>query len=197
MGIEERIDGSKSWSERAAERVPGCRGYKDRELRHETDKLERRCLAERLDGARGALQEVQRDLSRQGGLDLLGVIDNAACKLGVIRDRVEFADYGCAGFFDITEVGEQSRKTASHPQCGDDPRPCDHNRQGWFVPQLWRRARTSRQGLVRCRYCGTEIYLSPAVVSPTGFEPGISAGEPRGEAGDLGDLSPPDEGMRS
>jgi len=145
MGIEERIDGSKSWSERAAERVPGCRGYKDRELRHETDKRERRCLAERLDGARGALQEVQRDLSRQGGLDLLGVIDNAACKLGVIRDRVEFADYGCAGFFDITEVGEQSRKTASHPQCGDDPRPCDHNRQGWFVPQLWRRARTSRQ----------------------------------------------------
>lgn len=53
------------------------------------------------------------------------------------------------------------------------------------------------KGLVRCRYCGTEIYLSPAVVSPTGFEPGISAGEPRGEAGDLGDLSPPDEGMRS
>ncbi len=108
MGIEERIDESKNWFERAAERVPGYRGYKDKELRREADKLERRYLAERLEGARGALQKVQRDLSRQASLDLLGLIDNVARKLGTIRDRVEFADYGYAGLFDTTKVGEET-----------------------------------------------------------------------------------------
>ncbi len=53
------------------------------------------------------------------------------------------------------------------------------------------------KGLVRCPYCGTETYLSPAVALPAGLAPGGPAGASGDAAGGLGDLSPPDEGIRS
>lgn len=106
MGIDERIEESKNWFERAAERVPGYRGYKDKELRREADKIQRLYLAERLEGGRRQLEQIQLDLTRRGSLELLGIIDETIRRLRTIRDRIQFADYGYAGLFDTTKVGE-------------------------------------------------------------------------------------------
>ncbi len=110
MGIDERIEESKNWFERAAEQVPGYRGYKDKELRREADKIQRLYVAERLETARRALEEVQLDLTRRaglGGFELLSIIDTTARRLRTSRDRVQFADYGYAGLFDATKVGQE------------------------------------------------------------------------------------------
>jgi hypothetical protein len=110
MGIDERIEESKNWFERAAEQVPGYRGYKDKELRREADKIQRLYVAERLGTAHSALEEVQLDLTRRGGLggfELLAVIDTTLRRLRTTRDRIQFADYGYAGLFDATKVGEE------------------------------------------------------------------------------------------
>ena len=106
MSIEERIEESKNWFERAAEQVPGYRGYKEKELRREADKLQRVYLAERLEACSQVLERIQLDITRRGSLDLLGLIDTTVRRLRTSRDRIQFADYGYAGLFDTTKVGE-------------------------------------------------------------------------------------------
>jgi len=106
VGIDERIEESKDWFERAAERVPGYQGYKEKELRREADKIQRLYLAERLEAGRRRLEQIQSDLTRRGSLQLLGIIDEAMRRLRTIRDRIQFADYGYSGLFDATKVGQ-------------------------------------------------------------------------------------------
>jgi hypothetical protein len=104
MGIDERIAESKNWFERAAQHVPGYKGYKQKEIRREADKIQRLYVAERLEAGRKKLDEVQLDLTRRGGLEMLGIIDVSIRKLRTVRDRIQFADYGYAGLFDATKV---------------------------------------------------------------------------------------------
>jgi small-conductance mechanosensitive channel len=107
MAIEERVEESKNWFERAAQHVPGYRGYKEKELRREADKIQRLYVAERLEEARKALEKVQLDLTNRGSLELLSIIDATSRRLRTSRDRVQFADYGYAGMFDAVKVGQQ------------------------------------------------------------------------------------------
>jgi hypothetical protein len=106
VGIEERIQESKNWFERAAEHVPGYKGYKEKELRREADKIQRVYVAERLEDSHKKLDEVQLDLTRRGNLEMLGIIDTTIRKLRTVRDRIQFADYGYAGLFDPTKVDQ-------------------------------------------------------------------------------------------
>lgn len=101
-----RIEESKNWFERAAENIPGYRGYKEKELRREADKLQRDYVAERLEAARQKIEDLELALSRAGNLDLLGYIDTTARKLRTVKDRFAFADYGYAGLFDAVKVDE-------------------------------------------------------------------------------------------
>ncbi len=101
-----RIEESKNWFERAAEHIPGYKGYKEKELRREADKLQRTYVAERLEDARRVLEELVLDISRQGDLKLLGIVDTENRKLRTIKDRVLYADYGYAGLFDTVKVDE-------------------------------------------------------------------------------------------
>ncbi len=104
--IGARIDESKNWFERAAERVPGYRGYKQKELRREADKIQRVFVAERLESGRRALENVELAISRGGKLDMLGVIDTVVRKLRTVKDRYLYADYGYAGWFDAVKIGQ-------------------------------------------------------------------------------------------
>jgi hypothetical protein len=104
-GIDERVEESKNWFERMAEHIPGYKGYKQKELKREADKIERLYVAERLDSCQTRLDDVKLELVNRGNLEMLGVIDVAIRKLRKVRDRVQFADYGYAGLFDTTKVG--------------------------------------------------------------------------------------------
>jgi hypothetical protein len=106
-GIDERVEESKNWWERFAEKIPGIRGYKKKEIRRETDKIQRVYVAERLDTCLGKLDDVKLDLVKAGNLDALGEIDVVMRKLRTAADRVRFADYGYAGMFDPVKVGAE------------------------------------------------------------------------------------------
>ncbi len=101
-----RMEESKSWLERAAERVPGYVGYKEKELRREADRTQREYVAERLEAARRKLEAVELALSHRGDLRLLGAIDTTQRKLRTVKDRFLYADYGYAGLFDAAKVDE-------------------------------------------------------------------------------------------
>lgn len=106
-GIDERIEESKSWFERLMEHIPGYKGYKEKELGREADKIERVYVAERIDSCLGKLDDLKLDLIKAGKLQELGDVDVIMRKVRKVRDRVQFADYGYAGLFDTTKVGAE------------------------------------------------------------------------------------------
>ena len=61
--------------------VPGIKGYKEKELRRETDKTVRTMVARQLDDQKARLTNLQVDLVNNGQLDLLDDMERAATKL--------------------------------------------------------------------------------------------------------------------
>ncbi|MEI2692459.1 MAG: hypothetical protein V9H69_23175 [Anaerolineae bacterium] len=86
--------------------VPGIKGYKEKELRRETDKTVRTMVARQLDDQKARLTNLQVDLVNNGQLDLLDDMERAATKLQTLSDRVRTASYGYAPLFDDVRVKE-------------------------------------------------------------------------------------------
>ena len=86
--------------------VPGIKGYKEKELRRETDKTVRTMVARQLDDQKARLSSLQVDLVNNGQLDLLDDMERAATKLQTLSDRVRTASYGYAPLFDDVRVKE-------------------------------------------------------------------------------------------
>jgi hypothetical protein len=104
-GIEERIKEDKNWLERLLDKIPGIKGYKQKEIRREGDKIQRSYVGERLGDCLGKLDTLKLDLTRVSGLDALGEVDVSMRKLRKVRDRIQFADYGYTGMMDPVKVG--------------------------------------------------------------------------------------------
>lgn len=94
----------RNWIERLSSKIPGYSGYVDRERRRDIDKLHREHLADRLRGLKAPLTEVVRDLTNAGRLFEVGPVDAAIKKLDHLENRVRFASYGYAGFFDVVKI---------------------------------------------------------------------------------------------
>lgn len=94
----------RNWLERLADKIPGYSGYSDRERRRDIDKLHREHLANRLRGLKGPLSELVRELTSSGRLMEVEPLDRAQRKLDRLENRVRFASYGYAGFFDVVKI---------------------------------------------------------------------------------------------
>ena len=97
----------RSWIERLSDKIPGYSGYVDRERRRDIDKLHREHLADRLRSLKAPLTEEMRDLTSGGRLFEIGPVDSAIKKLDHLENRVRFASYGYAGFFDVVKIEQQ------------------------------------------------------------------------------------------
>ena len=96
----------RNWLERLGEKIPGYGGYVAKERRRDADKLHREHLAERLRAAKQPLTEVMRELSSSGRLFEVGPVDRVLKKIDQVENRVRFASYGYAGFFDAVKIEE-------------------------------------------------------------------------------------------
>ena len=96
----------RNWLERLGDKIPGYSGYVAKERRRDVDKLHREHLAERLRLAKQPLTDLMRELSSTGRLFEVGPVDRVLKKLDQIENRVRFASYGYAGFFDVVKVQE-------------------------------------------------------------------------------------------
>jgi hypothetical protein len=96
----------RNWLERLGDKIPGYGGYVSKERRRDADKLHRDHLADRLRAAKQPLNEVMRELSSGGRLFEVGPVDRVLKKLDQIENRVRFASYGYAGFFDAVKIQE-------------------------------------------------------------------------------------------
>jgi hypothetical protein len=88
------------------DRIPGYRGYKDKELRREADRLLRTRIADAVAGEVRQLNALKLELTNRGQLMLLPDFERAALKLQRFADQVRTAAYGYAGLFDAVRVEE-------------------------------------------------------------------------------------------
>ena len=96
----------RNWLERLGEKIPGYGGYVTKERRRDVDKLHREHLADRLRAAKQPLNELMRELSSSGRLFEVGPVDRVLKKIDQVENRVRFASYGYAGFFDAVKIQE-------------------------------------------------------------------------------------------
>ncbi|HUG54088.1 MAG TPA: hypothetical protein VMR21_10815 [Vicinamibacteria bacterium] len=86
--------------------IPGFRGYFERELRRDADRLQREYLSARLDETKKSLNEVAAALTRGGDLDVINDVETARKRLDRVSNRIRYAERGYSGFFDAVKVDE-------------------------------------------------------------------------------------------
>ncbi|MDI7275947.1 MAG: hypothetical protein QME94_08200 [Anaerolineae bacterium] len=105
--LRRKVEDSQSGFERLVGSVPGYKGYKERELRREADRLLRRHLARRFSGQRRRLTEAMGQLTAAGRLQELPALEKANLKLELLIDRLNTAAHGYAGLFDALKIEQQ------------------------------------------------------------------------------------------
>ncbi|MFV2071498.1 MAG: hypothetical protein ACC742_02450 [Thermoanaerobaculales bacterium] len=102
----ERAREGRNLLEKLGAKIPGFKGYLEREMRREVDKLHRDWLAGQVDRARYAVHSAIRDWTRSGRLDNLDLAGSLEKLLDRLANRIRHADYGSSGFFDAVKIGE-------------------------------------------------------------------------------------------
>ena len=95
-------------SERIVAALPGFRGYKEKELRRESDKLVRNNLYLKLSKDKDDVRVISQKIVDKRYMDVLTDIDRLTAKMDRITEKVNHASYGYSGFYDIVKIKEES-----------------------------------------------------------------------------------------
>ncbi|MBS7637479.1 hypothetical protein KEJ49_01110 [Candidatus Bathyarchaeota archaeon] len=104
----ERVRGERGLLERIMSRVPGYRGYKEKELRRESDRLVRMEAVGRLKASKEILRRRLANPMMVGRLSTEDAwrLETLSARLDRVTQRIERAAAGYAGFFDAVKVRE-------------------------------------------------------------------------------------------
>src|SRR3989442_15357312 len=86
--------------------IPGFRGYKEKELRRESDRLLRNLIYQKLTDAEAQVKDSYRALVNEGASEAWDDTDHLIARMDRINERINHSEYGYAGFFDAMKVKE-------------------------------------------------------------------------------------------
>ena len=98
--VRETVREQRGALERLGARIPGYRGYLERESRREADKLIREHGAKRLERVVRELHEI----AAKSALDELDDLQELVSEVEKLRAELRFADRGYSGFFDEVKL---------------------------------------------------------------------------------------------
>jgi hypothetical protein len=107
MDLREKVTEALGGLEQLVAKVPGYKGYKEKEMRREADKLLREHLARQFEEQRRRIPDLQKQLIKSGQAAFLDDLEDGVMKLQILIDRLKTASYGYAGFFDAIKVKEE------------------------------------------------------------------------------------------
>src|SRR6476620_6803282 len=102
----EEAKGQRNVLERLGEKIPGYRGFQDRELRRDVDRLLREHLASEVGRLKAALRDRARGYTDAGKIGARTRFDRLDRQLDGLSQAVRFSDYGATGLFDPVKIGE-------------------------------------------------------------------------------------------
>ncbi|MGB9776421.1 MAG: hypothetical protein ACPLYD_01450 [Anaerolineae bacterium] len=105
--LYQRVSEARTGLEKLLGQIPGYKGYKEKEMRRESDKLLREAVATRMRAHLRRMQGLQRRLIGAGRLEYLDDLGVAITQLQTFIDRVRRASYGYSGLFDAVRVREE------------------------------------------------------------------------------------------
>jgi hypothetical protein len=106
MDIQRNARENMNWFERVLHKIPGFKGYYEKEFRRDADHLQREFVVGQLREARKNLNHVIQSVSRQKDLEQLTEYDLFAKGLDRAINEIRYADQGYSGFFDLIKVRE-------------------------------------------------------------------------------------------
>jgi len=104
--IFDKVVGEQDFIKKLFAKVPGFKGYIERNDRRMSDKLLREQVALAFESQYQRVSALQRDLISHGGLAYVDDLEAAAIKIRQFIDRVRTASYGYAGLFDAVKIKE-------------------------------------------------------------------------------------------
>jgi len=105
--ILQRVTDEHDFLKKILLKLPGFKGYVEREDRRSADKLLRETIADKFEALWGRISALQRDVISKGDLDKIDDLESASLKLRQFIDRLRTASYGYAGFFDAIKVNTE------------------------------------------------------------------------------------------
>ena len=106
MEIEEKAKRQRNGFERMLHWIPGFKGYYERELRRDSNRLQREFIVEKLRDVKIGLNDIVRAVTRQKQPALLTVYDEFSRLLERSINEIRYADRGYSGFFDLIKIRE-------------------------------------------------------------------------------------------
>lgn len=108
MGIDPLANAQdeRSGLEKFIGKLPGVKGYQEKEMRRDADKQVRDQLARRLESRRAKLTALQGDLLEAGGLQWMDDVERVVGRLQLFIDRIKTATYGYAPLWGLDKVDE-------------------------------------------------------------------------------------------
>lgn len=90
--------------EQLISKIPGFKGYRDREQSRTADKLQRKFLSDKLNQIKSNFMETSKVLIESGQLEQLTKVDSYLKKFDYFIDKINYAEYGYSGLFDAAKV---------------------------------------------------------------------------------------------
>ncbi len=103
-----KISGGRGGLEKLVAGIPGYKGYKEKEMRREADRILRETLARKYEDQWARLSGIQKRLMSAGGIEYLDDVEGAASKLRGFIDKLKTAAMGYGGLFDAVKVKEDA-----------------------------------------------------------------------------------------
>ena len=105
-GGYEQAKAHRNALEKLGEKIPGFRGFQDRELRRDVDKMQREHLAAEIGRLKAEVRDRTRSYTDAGQIGALNGFDRLDRQLDGLAQSIRFADYGASGIFDVVKIGE-------------------------------------------------------------------------------------------
>lgn len=95
---------AEDWIQGALNKVPGYKGYSDKESRRDEDKQVRESVANALNAQIDTLNRYNSDLSAARDFEGLAAIEPAIGQIRLLADRIRHASYGYGGIFSDNDI---------------------------------------------------------------------------------------------
>lgn len=99
---------NRGFIDRLTEKLPGYRGYIDRDARQEADRIHREFVSKRIFEQKDAVQEAINEFMEEGGdLMILPKFEKITNRIDKVAQKIRSAAYGSAKLFGASSVGEE------------------------------------------------------------------------------------------
>lgn len=102
----DKVHGDMDIFKKILDKIPGFKGYIERQARRDSDKLLRDTVFKRFRDLEGRVSELQREFIGSGELQYLDELESSAVRLRTFADRIRTAPRGYSSLFEAVKIGE-------------------------------------------------------------------------------------------